>query len=216
MTEKSTRQIEDLVQTMRFLRSKNGCNWDRAQTPESLCPYILEEAYELVDAINAGDTAEILAELGDLLLQVVFQAQIHAERNLFDIGDIAAGITRKLRRRHPHIYPPEDGSTTTNDWEQIKQQELRDSGRPTHFSSRLPTNLPALKMASKVARHLRDSLPDTETASDPTPAPEEQHLAAEMFALVQKAQQYGIDSDMALRKYIQELLRDHDAHHDET
>jgi MazG family protein len=212
MTGNETTQLSSLIQTMRQLRSENGCPWDRQQTPESLRPYILEEAYELVDAIDAGNNTEILAELGDLLLQVIFQAEIFAERGLFGIGDIAEGIDRKLRRRHPHIFT-ENHKAQQQDWEQIKQQELREKGMATDFLSRQPKNLPALKLADKCCRHLNKNtthiasiLSDTESQQQDEILSEE-NLAESIFTLVYKAQKQGIDSDLALRKYVLNLLQ---------
>ena len=93
------RQIVDVVNT---LRSENGCPWDRAQTSESMKKYIIEEAYETVQAINDNDKKELCEELGDLLFQVVFQAQIAKEKGLFDINDVIDGICSKMINRHPH------------------------------------------------------------------------------------------------------------------
>jgi MazG family protein len=213
MTTEEIGQLSQLIKTMRQLRSQNGCAWDREQSPESLRPYILEEAYELIDAIDAGDTGEILAELGDLLLQVVFQAQIFSERGLFGIGDVAAGINTKLQRRHPHIFSCEKNSTHA-DWEQIKQQELQEKGKEVDFASRQPANLPALKLADKCCRHLSKNSTTAAEFLNPERRPEpqmeypsEESLAEGIFNLVYQAQQLGIDSDLALRKYVLNLLQ---------
>lgn len=206
MTVTEIRQLAELVETMRHLRSEDGCSWDREQTPESLRPYILEEAYELVDAIDSGNTDDILAELGDLLLQVIFQAQLYSEKGLFGIGKIAEGINCKMRRRHPHIFSANKITGQHPDWEQIKQQELAEKGKPSDFGSRMPTNLPSLKMADKACRYLQKN--------DPSPLPEslsktltEKTLAEAIFSLVSEAQLNGIDSDLALRKYVLNLLK---------
>ncbi len=214
MAPDEIKHLSELITTMRQLRSADGCPWDREQSPESLRPYILEEAYELVDAIDAGDTQEILAELGDLLLQVIFQAQIFSERGLFGIGEIAEGINIKLRRRHPHIFSLTTGQKQHPDWEQIKRQELKEKGQATDFASRQPANLPALKLADKCCRHLSkassspDNLPYLERlGNSPIENLNEETLAEEIFELVFLAQQHGIDSDLALRKYVLNILQ---------
>ena len=213
MTQKEKEQLAGLLDTMRLLRSEQGCPWDRQQTPESLCPYILEEAYELVDAIERGDEAEILAELGDLLLQIVFQARIYQERGRFGLGEIAAGIDRKLKRRHPHIFAPQSADDEHPSWDQIKQAELSEQGKPTDFASRVPRNLPALKLADKLARHQQDRrhaearLPiETSANKGKKGALDERQLASAVFSLVKDATARGLDTDLALRKYLFELL----------
>jgi len=119
--------MEQLISVVAKLRSPDGgCPWDLAQTPESLIPYIIEEAYEVVDAIRQGDPKAIAEELGDLLLQVVLQAQIAKESGQFSIAEIAQGISEKLIRRHPHVF----GDLKVNsieevhqNWEHIKASE---------------------------------------------------------------------------------------------
>ena len=134
--------MERLIQVVAQLRSPDGgCPWDLAQTPESLTPYIIEEAYETVDAIKGGDRSAIAEELGDLLLQVVLQAQIAQETDEFDLGAIANGITDKLIRRHPHIFGNDDLKTTDEirqRWDEIKAQE---KGETLEESQRLSRKL---------------------------------------------------------------------------
>jgi uncharacterized protein YabN with tetrapyrrole methylase and pyrophosphatase domain len=208
MKAKEIEQLTALIQTMRHLRSEQGCAWDRAQTPESLRPYILEEAYELVDALDQGDLAEIQAELGDLLLQVVFQAQIYAERGLFGIGSIAAGIDQKLKRRHPRLFSATGQNAASSDWEQIKRQELSAKGQATDFWTRQPANLPALKLADKYCRYL-EKFSAQKNLTGPTgpqqaspDSGEAEDLAAAAFSLACRARQQNIDLDLALRDYI--------------
>jgi MazG family protein len=165
MTHKNRHNsLNSLLETMQALRAPKGCPWDVEQTPESLAPYILEEACELIDAIEDGTPELILDELGDLLLQVVFQAQIFKERDQFDFHDIADGITEKLVRRHPHVFSrphnfqqPEDlqqtGSvvqTTDLDkqWDEIKRSEA--THNKTCLADHLPSHLPALQRAQKL------------------------------------------------------------------
>ena len=96
--------LQELIDVVAKLRSPQGCPWDLAQTPSSLTPYVIEEAYEVVDAIQTGDKKAIAEELGDLLLQVVLQAQIASEAGDFSLQEIAEGISQKLIRRHPHVF----------------------------------------------------------------------------------------------------------------
>ena len=101
MARDSFKQLE---QTMRTLRSESGCPWDRAQTLESLKPFLIEETYEVLDAIDSGHAEDHLEELGDLLFQIVFQSQIRSEQGDFCFDDVAAEINKKMLRRHPHVF----------------------------------------------------------------------------------------------------------------
>ncbi len=144
--------IQELIEIMARLRSENGCQWDRQQTPESLKKHILEEAYELLEAIDEGNPAEICDELGDLLLQVVFQAQIFSESEHFDIQDVAKSISNKLKRRHPHIYADANYEGHEQRWEDIKHKERTEKGQSNRLAERIPKTLPALKRATKTAK----------------------------------------------------------------
>jgi XTP/dITP diphosphohydrolase len=121
--------LQDLIDVVAKLRSPDGgCPWDLEQTPESLMPYVIEEAYEVVDAIRQGDPEGIADELGDLLLQVVLQSQIASEMNQFTIKEVAEAITAKLIRRHPHVFGSVDVNSTADvhaNWEAIKAAEER-------------------------------------------------------------------------------------------
>ena len=158
--KKATEEILKLLEIMATLRSSKGCPWDREQTPETLKPYILEEAYELIEAIDSGDTIEIRDELGDLLLQVVFLAQIFNERNKFGLTEITSSINRKLIRRHPHVFADETIDGHAQRWEEIKQQERSARGKGNKLADRIPANLPALKTATKVTKKMKGEEPD--------------------------------------------------------
>ncbi len=153
--------FEDLVAVMARLRGPQGCPWDREQTHVSLSGHLIEEAYEVVDAIEQSDDDHLQEELGDLLLQIVFHAQIAAERGAFDIDDVAAGIAEKLRRRHPHIYQTKteagpyitQAEDVTRNWEVIKEDEGK------YADSRLggiPRSLPALFRSYKMQKKMAD------------------------------------------------------------
>ena len=119
---------ERLVEIMARLRAPDGCPWDREQTHATLKPFLLEEAYELLEAIDSGSDRELIGELGDVLLQVVFHARIAAEEKRFTIDDVAAAIADKLVRRHPHVFGStevEDADEVVTNWERIKRAERK-------------------------------------------------------------------------------------------
>jgi tetrapyrrole methylase family protein/MazG family protein len=141
---------------MARLRAPDGCPWDRKQTHDSLKPYLLEEAYEALEALDRGDEAGLKEELGDVLLQVLFHAQIAAERGAFTIEDVADRLGEKLVGRHPHVFGPrgEGGPTGAEEvvarWEEIKRDERRRDGRAASALDGVPKTLPALLRAYQV------------------------------------------------------------------
>ncbi len=156
-----------LIEVMRRLRDpKTGCAWDREQNFKSIAPYAIEEAYEVVDAIEREDLADLKDELGDLLLQVVFHSQMASELGEFDFNDVVSGIVNKMIRRHPHVFGNENFSNTTDvkaSWEAIKAQEraekqlsqgLTSSENPPPASALdgIAKSLPALKRADKIQK----------------------------------------------------------------
>ena len=141
--------FERLVMLIAILRSPEGCNWDRAQTHQSLVPYLIEEAYEVVDTIQTDRLNELREELGDLLVQVVFHAQLAGERGEFGIDDAINDVITKLIRRHPHVFGDKkdlDPQQVRDQWERIKTQ----SGEKKSVLSGLPKSMPALTMAYRV------------------------------------------------------------------
>ena len=158
-----TGRLDELLAIMERLRGANGCPWDRAQTFATIAPFTIEEAYEAADAAERGDMAHLKDELGDLLFQVVFYAQMAAEAGLFDFAAIAAAICDKLIRRHPHIFgagsegaQPRDAAAQLAVWEDIKALERSAAGPgPRGGSSALdgvPPALPALMRAHKLSK----------------------------------------------------------------
>ncbi len=162
--------LQELIEVVAQLRSPNGgCPWDLAQTPQTLTPYVIEEAYEVVDAIASGDSGAIKEELGDLLLQVVLQAQIAAESGNFSLKEVAQGITQKLIRRHPHVFGDKSGhpepspvlsvDQVRQNWEQIKAAEKGESspdaqklsGLLSRYARTLPPMIAAMKISQKAA-----------------------------------------------------------------
>jgi len=155
--ERAGAKFAELLRVMARLRAPGGCPWDRKQTFESIKPYLLEETYEVMDAINAGDWPGLMDELGDLLLQPVFFAEMANERGLFSIADSLDAINEKLIRRHPHVFG--DASAETPEdvkrrWDEIKKQEKAEQGKTADASvlDGVPRSLPALVEAEKISQ----------------------------------------------------------------
>src|SRR5512135_2761463 len=153
---KKSSAIEDLVRIMARLRSPTGCPWDREQDHRTLRWHAVEEVYELLDAIEAGDDHELEEELGDLLLQVVFHCQLGRERGAFDFERVARRITDKLIRRHPHVFGKlrvKDVDQVWANWEKIKRAEKHGTrhARPSALDG-IPRHLPALLRAAKLVK----------------------------------------------------------------
>jgi len=145
-----------LLDVVARLRAPNGCPWDREQTHASLRPYVLEEAYEVVDAIDRGEPAALATELGDLLLQVVLHAQLAAEVGTFSMTDVARSIVEKLERRHPHVFGDtvvENAAEVSRNWQRIKDSE-RPAATLEDIVATIPRALPALARAEKTAGRL--------------------------------------------------------------
>lgn len=155
MTEKP---IDKLIDVMKLLRDKEkGCPWDLEQNFQTIAKCTLEEAYETVDAIERGDMDDLKEELGDLLLQVVFHAQMANEENLFNFDDVANSITEKMIRRHPHIFENVDANTADEvlqNWEEIKKQERKDNKQDTSVLDNLPHAFPSLLRAEKIHKRV--------------------------------------------------------------
>lgn len=145
------RSSQRLHEIIGYLRSPNGCPWDREQDWSTLAPKVAEEAYEVIDAIAAGDPAELAGELGDLLLLVALLAQIGEERGDFTIEDIYELVNRKLIRRHPHVFGDDAANTpdaVLKTWQRIKQEERGDQAKPRGKYERLPNSMPSIAKAA--------------------------------------------------------------------
>ncbi|MBN2161992.1 MAG: nucleoside triphosphate pyrophosphohydrolase [Pontiellaceae bacterium] len=152
---KAGESMERLLEVMRRLRAPDGCPWDREQTHESLKSDLIEEAYEVIDAIEGGNVSHLEEELGDLLLQVVFHSQISRENGSFEFSDVAEGIIQKLERRHPHVFGEVDVSGTgevLQNWDAIKKAEKAEAGKPASIVSGIPKHLPALQKAHQIQK----------------------------------------------------------------
>lgn len=146
--------INDLLDIMSLLRSENGCPWDKVQTHESIRPSLIEETYEAADAIDKGDMQALREELGDVLLQVVFHAQIEREKGTFDFDDVCDGICRKLILRHPHVFGSVKADTpdkVLDNWDKIKMKEKSQQTFTDTLTS-VPDAFPALMRAQKLQK----------------------------------------------------------------
>ena len=216
-------QFERLVEIMDRLRRLDGCPWDQTQTHHTLKPYLIEEAYEVLDAVDAGDDHGLKEELGDVLLQIVFHAQIAREEGRFTADDVAAAISEKLIRRHPHVFGDavvDSAGQVVQNWEAIKSQEKQERGQEDSVLNGVPRHLPALFRARRVqekaarvgfewanaeeaAQKVREEVEEFLQARDGGgPASVEEELGDLLFALVNVARFFGCCPEEALRKTI--------------
>ena len=150
--------FSDVVGIMATLRGPGGCPWDREQTTESLKPYLLEEVYEVLEAIDAKDPLALKEELGDLLLQILFHSQIASEEGHFSYQDVQKALGEKLVRRHPHVFDKEDKDTPATSgevlrkWEELKQQEKSHKQTDSSVLASVPKTSPALQRALQVQK----------------------------------------------------------------
>ncbi len=146
--------VEKLLAIMARLRGPDGCPWDREQTLKTLRPYLLEETYEVLEAIDGGDSREHCEELGDLLLQIAFQAQLAAEERRFDFADVAEAISSKLVSRHPHVFGDatvKDAKEVLRQWVALKKKEKEARGGGQSVLEGVPREMPALARAQRLA-----------------------------------------------------------------
>lgn len=215
-------KFERLAEVMAQLRSPDGCPWDLEQTPATLARHLLEEAYESVDAIDSGEWEHLSEELGDLLLQIVFQSRIAEEHGRFDLADVVDGITEKLRRRHPHIFGSaraETAEQVTVNWERIKSEE---EGKDTGVT--VPPGLPAVMAARKIqsnaaragfdwddARGVLEKLDEEiQELTDAIGGPDdmlEREVGDLLFTVVNLSRHLGVDPEHALRGTAREFVR---------
>ena len=201
MTMKQKPALNDLLAVMARLRSPTGCPWDREQDHMTLRTHAVEEVYELMDAIEAGDDHEMAEELGDLLLQVVFHCQLANERGAFDFEAVARRITDKLIRRHPHVFGDvkvKDVDEVWANWEQIKKAEKHGTkhARPSALDG-IPKHLPALARAEKLVKKARKA--ELVEASKKRAGLTKGKLAEELFELAAIAQAKGWSAEELLR-----------------
>jgi nucleoside triphosphate diphosphatase len=219
------REFARLVDIVATLRAPGGCPWDREQTIDSLKPFVLEETYEVLEAIDRHDHASLREELGDFLFEAVFVAQLEAEAGHFTIADALAGITDKLIRRHPHVFARQEGdiplapAEVVTRWEQIKAREREGAAKPTSLLGGVPAALPALLRAYQLGLRARSvgfdwsrpddvvekiqeevnelrEVVDTNGAHDRA----EEEMGDLLFSVANLSRQLGIEPETALRK----------------
>lgn len=224
-------RLLDLVRVVARLRAPDGCPWDRAQTHRSLRRHLLDEAYELLDAIEDGDPSRLRDELGDVLLQAVFHAQMASDEGAFDIDDVAELTVEKLIRRHPHVFAEVEADTPEEvyaNWERIKAAE----GEERPIDAEMPGSLPSLIAAQKVQRrasgrgfdwaHLagavekvREELAELEEAAAEHEGADREGAAKDaleeevgdvLFAVTALARRLGVDAETALRSTIRKFV----------
>ena len=221
--------LDELVEILDQLRGENGCPWDREQDHHTLTPYLLEETYEVLEAIQQEDMYKICEELGDLLLQIVFHAQLAKEKEIFDINDVVDGISRKMIRRHPHVF----GDISVNNsaevlvnWDKIKSTEKDgDTGQNQSILDGVPCGLPSLsrsfKVQAKAARvgfdwpdyrgaleKVKEELGEWEEALDSGLREDIENEAGDvLFSVVNAARLAGIDPEVALSAAIGKFTR---------
>lgn len=206
--------LDELIATASKLRAPGGCPWDAEQTHQSLTKYLIEESYELVEAIESGDREQILEELGDVLYQVIFHSDLAQSGSLgesFSIQDVAALSTKKMKGRHPHVfgtpeelerYKASNGEEVMQNWDAHKQRE-----KPERQSvlDGIPKALPSLMLADKVIGKAQSlGVLGTEEPGSIELADEDQ-LGALLLALVLAAKSKGLDAERALRESVREL-----------
>jgi len=210
------RELERLLEIMARLRDPaGGCPWDLEQSFATIAPYTIEEAYEVDDAIRRGDLDDLCGELGDLLLQVVFHAQLAREEGAFGFDDVARRICDKLVARHPHVFGGAEIATAaaqTENWDRLKEQERREraarSGRAPSALDEVPLGLPALLRAAKLQRRAQRAGYEAEGAAAQATAlqaslagaNDARAIGALLFAAVELAARAGVDPEAALRE----------------
>ena len=218
--------LNEFVAIVRRLRGPGGCPWDAQQTPETLKTYVLEEAYELVEALDSGDPGKIKEELGDLLLHLVFLSDLYQERENFSLADVTAGIAAKMIHRHPHVFG--DAQAETQEelrrlWQQAKAQEGKSPAVPAlgKVSPALPALVQAQRLGEAAARmgfdwpNLKGALDKVqeewqelrEALSQPANPAWEEELGDLLFSLVNVARFLNIDSEGALRRTIFKFIK---------
>jgi uncharacterized protein YabN with tetrapyrrole methylase and pyrophosphatase domain len=201
--------INDLLKVMARLRSPKGCPWDQEQDHKSLRWHAVEEVYELIDAIEAGDDHEMVEELGDLLLQVVFHCQLASERRAFDFEKVVRHITDKLVRRHPHVFgniKVKDVDEVWANWEKIKHAEKHGTrhARPSALDG-IPKHLPALLRAEKLVKKARRA--KLVTGGPAKARSNRAELGKQLFNLAASAQAKGWSAEGILRSEMKKRER---------
>lgn len=226
MQKNETDALAELRMVVHRLRAPGGCPWDREQTHESLIPHVLEEAYEVADAIRSGDPLQMCEELGDLLLQAVLHAEIASESGAFDLDQMAAGLTQKLIRRHPHVFGESSAETSAavlEQWDAIKRKEKghQDEGYLHGVGGGLPGLMRAQKLQKKAARvgfdwpetapvvgKVREELAEVEEALQAGDMVKvEEEIGDLLFSVVNLARKAGVQAEAAMAAANEKFIR---------
>lgn len=215
-------ELQRLMEIMAHLRSPEGCPWDQEQTHATLARCLVEEVSETLEAIDEKDIELLQEELGDLLLQVVFHAQIAKENGNFDMEDIARGISDKLVRRHPHVFGDEKGTIDQADqvvdrWEQVKAEEKKQKGRSDDNSfifKKLPPRLPALLFAYDIYKRAEKANVHSQMILDENKIDllsqdlDEEKAGRALFELVAACRRSGLDPEASLRSFASKQMKE--------
>ena len=209
--------IDELRRTMARLRAPDGCPWDREQTHQTLARCLIDECSELLDTIDRNDLPHMREELGDVLIQVVFHAQLAAERGEFDFDDVAREINAKLIRRHPHVFGNGQADTSAQVievWEKVKAGEKAAAGKTdAAMFKQLPPRLPALMFAEDVWKQIEkkrlpvDGIVDTVQVQALGRHLDDSTIGRMLFELTAAARVRGLDPEGALRRHASEVMR---------
>lgn len=205
MVKKSHYEIDDLIEIVEILRSPDGCPWDREQSHKSIRRDLLEEAYEVAEAIDNGSDTALSEELGDLLLQVVFHAQIAKEENSFDFSNAVDGVCKKMILRHPHVFGDVTANSTDEvlkNWDEIKRAE-KDIKSPAEELDAVAHTLPSLMRAAKLAGKCKKM--GMNTGVEPAKS-DKDSLGKELFSLAARAKELGLDPEKLLSDFCDELI----------
>ncbi|WP_022894192.1 MazG family protein [Agromyces subbeticus] len=197
--------LNELIETVALLRAPGGCPWDAEQTHESLVQYLVEESWELIDAIESGSREEMIEELGDVLYQVLFHADLAATTpgEEFDIDDVARHMTAKMVSRHPHVFGDREAETAADVvafWDDLKADE---KPHRTSVLDGIPRGMPALALAQKVLGKA-EKVGVTDASAEASPATEDE-LGRQLLGLVASARSQGLDAERALRTAVRAL-----------
>lgn len=202
------KQFDELIEIIDRLLGPGGCPWDQEQTLEKLRPSVLEEACEVIEAIDLGDNHHIQEELGDLLFNAIFFCKVAEKENRLKTPQVIAELNEKLIRRHPHVFGEgiaKDTNEVLRQWEELKKNEKTKLHRESIFDS-LPKGLPALTRAQKMFKKMNKQIPQKET---PTGLfKNEEELGDLLYRLTTEAQSRGLDAEHALRKRMALIERD--------
>jgi len=222
--KKDSESINQLVSLMSLLRSKKGCPWDRVQTHQSLLPYLIEEAYEVLDSVEKKDDIKFKEELGDLLLQIVFHSEIAREEKRFDIYEVVQNLREKLVQRHPHVFKKKkklSSDQVIKNWEHIKLSTSENKSVLSGIPKALPALLKAYRVGEKVGRYgfdwqskedilpkLREELKEFEKAyRSKNKKRIEEELGDVLFTIVNLSRHLKINPELALRRTVQKFIR---------